>query len=353
MDLANFTTTPEDSIRNAMSLINRNAKGISIVVDDKRKVIDTITDGDIRRAILAGCSLESTVGDLLGTKQSHKPVTALASRDPEDLLETMKETSVRQLPLVDSEGRLVEVVTMEELVDRGPLGVQAVIMAGGFGTRLYPLTEQTPKSMLPVGDRPLMEHVIQSLRSAGIRQMSITTHYLAEKIIDHFGDGSQFGVNIRYCREETPLGTAGALSLLGRPADPTLVLNGDILTNVNYRSLAKFHKGHQADMTVCVRQYDHQVPYGVIQSEGEFIKGITEKPRYTFFVNAGIYLLEPHLYDRIPSGSRFDMPQLVESVIADGGRVVSFPIIEYWLDIGQTADYDRAQVDMKSGEFLS
>jgi NDP-sugar pyrophosphorylase family protein len=224
-------------------------------------------------------------------------------------------------------------------------------MAGGFGSRLHPITKDLPKPMLPIGDRPLMELTIRRLHRAGIRRINITTYFLPEKIIDYFGDGKPFGVEINYVKEESPLGTAGALGLMQVPKDPLLVINGDILTTMDFRAMLIYHRRHKADLTVAVRHYDIRIPYGVLECDSHRVRRLREKPTYSFFVNAGIYLLQPTVHRYIPNNQRqrYDMTDLIETLIADGRAVVSFPVMEYWLDIGQHADYQQAQADLKKG----
>jgi NDP-sugar pyrophosphorylase family protein len=219
-------------------------------------------------------------------------------------------------------------------------------MAGGKRTRLMPLTADTPKPMLPVGDKPLLELIIGQIRAAGIRQVNIATHQLKEKITEHFGDGKRFGIDIDYIDEESPLGTAGALGLIEPPADPILVMNGDVLTRMDFRSMVSYHKKNEADLTVGVRQYDLSVPYGVVECDGPLVKQLREKPMFNFMVNAGIYVVEPAVLSYIPAGKRFDMTDFIQTLMDSGRRVVAFPVIEYWLDIGQHTDYQKAQDDM-------
>jgi NDP-sugar pyrophosphorylase family protein len=204
--------------------------------------------------------------------------------------------------------------------------------------------------MLPVGDQPLLELIIEQLRQAGIRRVNLTTHYKGEIIARHFGDGRDFGVEIRYVKEDQPLGTAGALSLLDESDQPLLVVNGDILTRVDFRAMLDFHREHQAHMTVAVRQYEFRVPYGVIKTDGVAITGISEKPLARYFINAGIYLLNPKVCRFIPNGQSYDMTDLISRLVAAGRRVVGFPVREYWLDIGQVEDYQRALADVRNGE---
>jgi len=192
---------------------------------------------------------------------------------------------------------------------------------------------------------------IEQLREGGIRQINITTHYKAEKIVDHFGDGSDFGVRINYVNEDRPLGTAGALGLMEKPNSLLLVINGDILTQMNFRAMLSYHQEHKADLTVAVRKYDLKVPYGVIENKGAFVQKLVEKPSLSFFVNAGIYLLEPSVYRYVPNGQHFDMTDLIQRLLEAKRPVASFPIVEYWLDIGQPADYDQAEKDIQNGSF--
>lgn len=345
---------PDDPIREVIACIDRNVKGIALVVDAERHLLGTITDGDIRRAILAGLSLDLPVTELLARKATSpypRPVTAPASTSHESLLELMQTRSVRQIPLLDDDGCVVDLMTLDELAPPRVLPLQAVIMAGGPGTRLRPLTEQLPKPMLPVGDRPLMELTIERLRQAGIRRVSVTTHYLGERIAEHFGDGSAFGVELNYVSEEQPLGTAGALGLVQTSGEPLLVINGDILTRMDFRAMLAYHRKHRADLTVAVREYDFQVPYGALECDGPFVRALREKPVLRFLVNAGIYLLEPSVSQYIPAGQRFDMPDLIQTLLDQGRPVVSFPILEYWLDIGHHAAYAQAQEDIQNGRW--
>jgi NDP-sugar pyrophosphorylase family protein len=226
-----------------------------------------------------------------------------------------------------------------------------MVMAGGYGTRLRPLTDETPKPMLPIGSRPLLELIVSQLRDAGIRKVNLATHYKSEVITEHFKDGSDFGVDIRYVKEDQPLGTAGALSLLEDSDEPLLVVNGDILTRVDFRAMLNFHREHNADLTVAVRQYEFRVPYGVIEADGVWIKGISEKPVVRQFINAGIYLLSPSVRAVIPNGQHFDIPDLVHRLIEEGRPVVCFPVREYWLDIGKADQYDQAKSDVANGRF--
>lgn len=341
------------SLREVMACINRNSCGLALILDADGRLIRTLTDGDIRRAVLAGISLDATAGELLDRRDvvpTRDPVTARAGTPRAELLHIMHERTIHHLPLLDEAGRVTGVALLDDLVAAADLPMQAVVMAGGFGSRLTPLTDEVPKPMLHVGDKPILEHIVGQLQQAGIRRVSFTTHYRPEAIEEHFGGGENFGLEIAYVNEDQPLGTAGALSLLGPCEEPMLVMNGDILTRVDFRAMLAFHREHGADLTVGVRQYDMSVPYGVVRCEGTAVRAIEEKPVVNFLVNAGIYLIGPAAHRSIPSSQRFDMTDLIAKLTAEGRSVAAFPIVEYWLDIGRHGDYSQAQQDFKSWE---
>lgn len=355
-DVSKICMPPSSTINEAIRCLDRLAKGIVLVTDPDSRLLGTITDGDIRRAFLAGIGFSNPVTALLEEKQRRpspyaKPIVARKGTKRGDLLKLLQKHHLRQIPILDAQERVLDLVSIDDLMPETVLPLQAVIMAGGFGTRLRPLTESLPKPMLPVGNRPVMGHMLANLKQAGIQRVNVTTHYLPEKIQDYFGDGKELGLKLNYVQEDQPLGTAGALGLLEAPKEPFLVINGDILTQVDFRAMLSFHKEHNADLTVAVRQYDLQVPYGVIECDGPLVSQVREKPSLNFLVNAGIYLLEPNTYDYIPSKQHFNMTDLITRLIAEGRRVVSFPIMEYWLDIGQPGDYEQAQKDIKKGLF--
>ena len=337
------------TVRDVLRLINENQAGVAFLVDDTQRLQRAITDGDIRRAILAGHSVDSTIDCIGPAPEGRPPTVAGLDESPAAIRQTMQRASVRQIPIVDHEYRVVDIILLDDLLLSDQPPVNAVVMAGGFGTRLRPLTEDLPKPMLPVGDRPLLERIISQLSTAGIYGVSVTTHFLPEVIKQHFGDGSEFGVDMNYVHEETPLGTAGALRMIPRPEGPLLVMNGDILTSIDFRNMTNFHNEHEADLTLAVRPYDVYVPYGVVETEGQFLRKLVEKPTYTHFVNAGIYLLSPDAFDFLGTEGRLDMTQLVDRLIKSGRNVVTFPVTEYWLDIGHIDDYNRAQRDAAEG----
>lgn len=337
---------PKATTREVLAAINANGKGIVAVCDEEGRLLNTISDGDVRRALLNGISLTDPASRILRKKEEGKQphaLTAPVQSSPTTLLRLMKERGLRQIVLVDQAERVTGIVHIDALIPQASSLVRAVVMAGGQGTRLRPLTESMPKPMIPVGDKPLLEHIIVQLRSAGIRNVNVTTHYLSETIVDHFGNGEKLGVSIQYINEDTPLGTAGALRKLAQTGEPILVVNGDVLTDLNYRALVEFHLESGADMTVGLHQYEVPVPYGIVDVADGRVRGLEEKPTLRFNVNAGIYLLQPHVLDAFQDQGRLEMTDVIEHLLRQGRPIASFPIHEFWIDIGRPADLERAQ----------
>lgn len=344
--LQSTTISPSASIRDAVRRLEIAGTGALLVCDKRGTLVGLLTDGDVRRAILANVPFT----DPCGTIAKADPVVASPDVTPETALQLMdssREFVLNQLPLVDKDGVAVGLLLRSDLAPRERLSLSAVIMAGGFGTRLLPLTERTPKPMLPVGDRPLLDRTIGQMERAGIRRVVLSTHYQADQISEHFGDGTSHGVSVSYLSEDRPLGTAGALRLLGEVSETLLVMNGDILTGIRYDEMLAFHREQCAEVTVGVRQCDLEVPYGVVQRAGVHVRDIREKPHLNFLINAGVYLLEPSAMREIPTGGRFDMTDLIRRLLDSGRRVACYPVVEYWLDIGQPADYVQAQADVQ------
>ena len=339
--------SPELSITDAISQLDVAGTGGLVLCRPDRQVAGLLTDGDIRRAVLHKVSLAGPCGSIATVD----PVVGHAPIEPAEALAVMLERDINHLPVVDDAGTLVDFLLRKNLVADVPGVMSAVVMAGGFGKRLLPLTETVPKPMLPVGERPLLERTIDQLRGAGISEVHLTTHYLPESIVGHFGDGEAFGVHISYAAEAEPMGTAGGLRLIPRPTGPSLVINGDILTRVSYQDMLRFHRKHAATLTVGIRAHEIEVPFGVVECDDVRVMDLTEKPRIRLLVNAGIYLLEPGAWDHIPAGRRFDMTDLIRRLLDEGQVVVGFPIIEYWQDVGRHEDYSRAQEDVRDGRF--
>ena len=313
---------------------------IVLLVDPANMLKGTITDGDIRRGILRGETLDTPVLDIMKAN----PITAGPEIDRKTVLKWMKQFQIGQVPVIDAQGLLIGLETLSALKGLRSEDNWVVIMAGGMGTRLRPLTEHMPKPMIPVGGKPVLEGIIERLAEQGFHKIFLSVNYQAEKVESHFGDGSKWGVDITYLEEEQRLGTAGALSLLPqRPHAPFLVMNADLMTDIDFRRLLDFHVDQVADATMGVREYCFQVPYGVIEMAGHQITNINEKPTQSYFVNGGIYALSPNVLSYVRKGQLHDMPDLFNEIIDDGGMSAAFPIHEYWIDIGQLDDLEKAR----------
>ncbi|PWB36019.1 alcohol dehydrogenase [Pseudomonas sp. SDI] len=337
---------PECSMEEAIATLDRVAVRIVMVVDQQRRLLGTLTDGDIRRALLKQRPLSTPAREVM----CPTPRTAEPNWSKERILTVMEKYQLLQLPVVDTEGTVIGLETLHDLLNKPRRNNPVFLMAGGFGTRLRPLTHNCPKPLLKVGEKPILELILERFISSGFHRFFISTHYMPEMIREHFGDGSRWGVSIQYIHEELPLGTGGALGLL--PHDeidlPLFMMNGDLLTTLDFENLLDFHQEHAAAATMCVREYEYCVPYGVIQSDGHRIQSMVEKPIQRFFINAGIYLLSPALVKSVAAGTRVDMPTLLEHEISAGRDVNMFPVHEYWLDIGRMEDFQRAQQEFGS-----
>lgn len=333
------------SLEQAIEVLDKAALRIVLVVDENERLLGTLTDGDVRRALLQQLPLDTPVDRVMNPSPKTAGKTWTYSR----IRALMERYEVLQLPLVDGDRRVMGLVNLHDLLNKQRHDNPVFLMAGGFGTRLRPLTNNCPKPMLKVGDKPILEQILLNFIEAGFHRFYISTHYKPEVIREHFGNGEKWGVSIQYVHEEQPLGTGGALGLL--PSDeinlPLFMMNGDLLTSLNIHGFLEFHEAHSSLATMCVREYQHQVPYGVVTSEGIQIKSMVEKPVQRFFINAGIYLLDPEFVKSVAPGTRIDMPTLLQQQIDTGKAVNMFPIHEYWLDIGQLDDFRRAQTEVR------
>ena len=333
-----------DSMGLAVKILNQESLRIVMVVDDDERLIGSITDGDIRRGLIRQLPMNTRLAEIM-----HKnPIVSLAGDDKSNILAKMKELDLLQIPIIDSNGKVVGLETLQNLIEKKKFDNPVFLMAGGFGKRLAPLTNNTPKPLLKVGNKPILENVINQFIDAGFYNFYISTHYRAEMVQEYFGDGSNWDVSIKYIYEKEPLGTAGGLGLLpdNLPKLPILMMNGDLLTKIDFKELLRFHFQEGVDVTMCVREYDFQVPYGVVKTDGKYITSIEEKPVHHFFVNAGIYVLDPSMLDMVDGKSYLDMPQLLEQKMRESGKISMFPVHEYWLDIGQIKQFDQAQRDV-------
>ena len=333
---------PTDSILTALAAIQQGSLQIALVLDGEQRLLGVVTDGDIRKHILKGVSLDNPIAPLMNTR----PVTADPSETRSELLGRMRARRVHQLPLIDGAGRVTGVAVLGDLVTADAQPNLVVLMAGGLGSRLSPLTADTPKPMLRIGERPILETILLQFKEYGFRRFVIAMHYLGEQIVDYFGDGSRFDAEITYLREPKPLGTAGALALLQqRPAEPFFVMNADLLTKLNFESLMAFHQTSGTPMTVCVREHVLTVPFGVAEVAGNHVERLTEKPTYRRLVNAGIYVCNPEIIDLVPHDQPSTMVDVVQRLLDRGSKPAAFPIHEYWVDIGQHGDLARAGAD--------
>ncbi|MGB3538534.1 MAG: nucleotidyltransferase family protein [Mesorhizobium sp.] len=345
--LAAICMRPEQSLADAIACIDASGGQIALVTDEVGRLRGTITDGDVRRGILGGATLASSASDVMNPS----PRTARQGAPRWEVAGRLKREQIAQMPLINGDGIVVDILYADELggvdANRHPV----VIMAGGLGTRLRPITETIPKPMVPIAGRPILEIIVERFQQQGFRSITLCLNYLGEVIEEHFKDGAKFGVEISYIREEKRMGTAGALSLLSpRPALPVIVMNGDILTSVNFSQLLSFHYDNLALATMGLNRFQYQSPYGVVQVRNQNIVSLTEKPTYDFFVNAGIYVVSPEALDLVPADQYFDMPSLFDQISLD--RRVAFPIHEYWLDIGRHADLERASWEFPKGHLV-
>lgn len=342
-----ITIPPDMSLGEAIRRVDQTGLQVALVVTADGRLGGILTDGNVRRAILAGKSLETPVAEVMHASPTSAPDTS--SRD--ELLAIMRRLVIHHVPLVDESGVLTGLATLDELIGVTERPNWVVLMAGGLGKRLMPLTANLPKPLLEVGGKPVLEAILESFAEQGFRRIFVSLNYKAEMIRDHFGDGHRWGVHIEYLHESRSLGTAGALSLLpDRPAAPLIVMNGDLVTKTNFHSLLQFHAGQNAAATMAVREYDFQVPYGVVRIGEDQITAIEEKPVQKFFVNAGIYVLSAESVDLVPRDTFFNMPSLFERLIAENRKTAAYPLREYWLDIGRLDEYERARQESQRAD---
>lgn len=331
---------PEATLQDAIRNLDDTALQIAIVVEANGTLLGTLTDGDIRRGLLRGLGLASSIESVM----AREPLVVPPDLRRDTVLQLMQANKIHQLPVVDAVRRVVGLHLWDELLVPAERTNVAVIMAGGKGTRLLPHTEYCPKPLLPVGGKPMLEHIIERMHADGFRHFVLAIHHLGHLIEDHFGNGSRWGVRIDYLREQSPLGTAGAIGLLDpRPQEPFLVTNGDVLTDIHYGELLDFHRRHGAAATMAVRQHEWQHPFGVVRTRGVDIVGLEEKPVARTHINAGIYVLDPQVFDAMTAGESCDMPALFGRLQERQARTIAYPMHEPWLDIGRVDDLEHAR----------
>jgi dTDP-glucose pyrophosphorylase len=329
-------------IKEAILTLENSHTKIVLVVDENYKLIGTISDGDIRRGVLKGLTIESPIKDILHTNF----ISVQDDKTNKEIMEIMTKNEISQIPIIDKSGKLIGLHLLNEFVGKSEIENNIVIMAGGRGVRLRPLTEDCPKPMLKIGDKPLLEIIINQFIENGFKNFHISVNYLKEQIIDYFQDGSKWGININYLIEDEPLGTAGSLIKLPKSLNkPYFVVNGDVLSRFNPMQVLEFHNKNESDMTICAHTYDQTIPYGVIETKGDGMKfeRILEKPTFQHLVNAGVYVIDPKINLLISRNSYLDMPDLITLCTSNNKNIIIFPIHEYWLDIGRHENLKEAR----------
>lgn len=332
---------PVDStLQHAISNLNETALQIALVVTSDNRLLGTITDGDIRRSLLNNFSMNKTIEDIV-----HKdPLVVPPTIGRDMVLQIMQANQIRQVPVVNDDRKVVGLHLWDEIIIPDQRSNLVVIMAGGQGKRLRPHTENCPKPLLPVGEKPMLEHTLERAKADGFSHFVLAIQYLGHMIEEYFGNGGKWQVQIDYLQETVPLGTAGAIGMLNpKPESPFIVANGDVLTDISYAELLDFHCRHNATATMAVRLHEWQNPFGVIRTKGIDIIGFEEKPVSRSHVNAGVYVLEPKALESLRENENCDMPELFSRLQEKGERTIVFPMHEPWLDIGRADDLERAQ----------
>lgn len=338
--------SPEITMQETIAIIDKGALKLALVVDEGMKLLGIVSDGDIRRALIRHVSMDSPISEVMNSQ----PKVVELGLSQAHLLNLMKQNGLLAIPIVDN-GILVGLETLQQILTKQRHDNPVFLMAGGFGTRLKPLTDTCPKPLLKLGDKPILETILESFISAGFHQFYISTHYMPEAIREHFGDGSNWGVDIHYVHEEIPLGTGGSLGLLPKdlPNLPLIMMNGDVLTKIDFEQLLNYHNAENPLCTMCVREDEYKIPYGVVKADGSRITSLVEKPTQKYFINAGVYVVSKEMVNSVTTNERVDMTDLIEKAIDSEQYVAMFPVHEYWLDIGKMVDFYQAQKDVMQG----
>jgi dTDP-glucose pyrophosphorylase len=339
-NLTDLTVRPDASLLDTIAAISKGTKQIALVIDDAGVLLGTVTDGDVRRGLLRGLDMKALVTEVMNPN----PTTAAVGDDAQTVMVEQLARMIHSVPVIDASGKVVGLFTDADLVTPDEISTPVVLMAGGKGVRLYPLTKDVPKPMLKIGDMPILEIILRKLKSQGFKNIYISVNYLGNIIEEHVKDGAWLGLNVTYLHESQPLGTAGALGQLnGTLSEPFIVMNSDLLTNCDFRQVIRFHKKTGAAGTLGVREYSFQIPYGVVNINGTEVESISEKPLHRSMVSAGIYALDPWALNLVPADEYCDMPTLLDKIKAEGEKVSAFPIHESWLDIGRHDDLNDAR----------
>lgn len=335
---------PLTTIWGTMEVINRSGLEFALVIDKKYHLMGVVTDGDLRRAILRKMDMNLPIQEIM----TRSPITVRQGTSRAEMIDLAKKTLVKHFPVVDIRNRIVDVILISDLFEKETIENPVLIMAGGLGTRLRPLTTEVPKPMLKVGDRPILETILQQFKEYGFNNFLVSVNYKADIIIDYFQDGRHLGINIEYIREGQPMGTAGAMGKIREKINrPLILMNGDILTKIDFCQLLDFHLEQKNEFTIASRPYEFTIPYGVLQVDRGLVYKLEEKPIQEFVISAGIYVINPGLVDIIPENIKYDITDLIQYCIKKGIRVGIYPIREYWMDIGQMQDYYSANEDFE------
>ena len=330
-DIQTLSISQSATIQEAIQAINIGCSQIALVVSEDNRLLGTITDGDVRRGVLNNLTLNSPAERIM--KQDFRFLSVAAP--PEQALQIMRNEMLHQMPILDDKGRIVDLILLDELMQPSSFSNLVVLMAGGRGQRLRPLTDEKSKPMLLVNGKPMLHHILDGCAEAGFSRFYIAVNYLKTQIKDYFKDGRRWSVDIRYLEEDVPLGTAGALSLLPeKPIEPLIVMNADVMTRVNLGRLKEFHDSHESEATICLKRHYTEIPFGVIETQDYLVQAIREKPVLSHYINAGIYMLDSHILRHLKVGQRCDMPDLLQPLIEVGNQVAAFPIHESWNDVG-------------------
>lgn len=337
--MINHFISQRKTLLEALEQINNLAPEplVLFVVDGEQRMVGTLTDGDSRRALIAGASVNDKVEIIM-----HRDFNYMKVENIGDVreLKRQKELMMKLVPILDNDGHIVEVINLEKVKTRLP--IDAVLMAGGKGERLRPLTEKTPKPLLPVGDKSIIDHNIDRLISFGVQHISVTVNYLKEQLEEHFAKPRN-GIQVQTIREPRFLGTIGSIRFVKEfYNDTVLVMNSDLFTNIDYEDFFLHFKEHDADMSVAAIPYTVSVPYGIFDLDGREIHGLIEKPTYNYYANAGIYLIRRSVLDEIPEDTMFHSTDLIEKLILEGKKVIRFPLNGTWIDIGNPQEYQKA-----------
>jgi dTDP-glucose pyrophosphorylase len=343
MEFKNHLISQKENVRAALTKLNNlGLDAILFVTDENDKLLGSLTDGDVRRGFIKGLDFNSNIVEFI------QPNPIFIEKDQYDIkaFHEYKLRNYKVIPILNKSHQIVDLLNFR--IQKSLLPIDALIMAGGEGRRLRPLTDNIPKPLLKVGDKPIIQYNIERLRSYGIRNIFISIKYLGEQLVDYFGDGSASGVHIKYIREEEPLGTIGAVSLIDELQHKTvLVMNSDLLTNIDFEDFFLTHQEKRSDMTVAAVPYQVKVPYAVLETKDHTVLSFIEKPTYTYYSNGGIYLIERELINWIPKNGYYNATDLMQEVICRNRRLTNYPLLGYWLDIGRHEDFEKAQSDIK------